>query len=163
RLPATRLFGNQLPPFRPSLLCAPCHGATLLHSGPPRKMWFVNRSHYNNRLQQVRMQLGTSASPNANACTVYNYYSAVTNPTTCSIPSQAATGNNRNEVGHYFQDTTNPSLGHTATMTYDNVNRLTTSVATGSATHNLTFSYDRYGNMTCVMNQQTNGLCSNYT
>src|SRR5207249_7186199 len=25
-------------------LCAPCHGATLLHSGPPRKMWFVNRS-----------------------------------------------------------------------------------------------------------------------
>src|SRR6266576_7305922 len=44
RLPATRLFGNQLPPFRPSLLCAPCHGATLLHSGPPRKMWFVNRS-----------------------------------------------------------------------------------------------------------------------
>ena len=118
---------------------------------------------YNNRLQQVRMQLGTSASPNANACTVYNYYSAVANPTTCSIPSQAATGNNRNEVGHYFQDTTNPSLGHTATMTYDNVNRLTTSVATGSATHNLTFSYDRYGNMTCVMNQQTNGLCSNYT
>src|SRR5256884_3892634 len=43
--PYTTLFrSNQLPPFRPSLLCAPCHGATLLHSGPPRKMWFVNRS-----------------------------------------------------------------------------------------------------------------------
>src|SRR5207253_8770986 len=38
-----------------------------------------------------------------------------------------------------------------------------TSVATGSSTHNLTFSYDRYGNMTCVVDQQTNGLCSNYT
>ena len=36
-------------------------------------------------------------------------------------------------------------------------------MATGSATHNLTFSYDRYGNMTCVTNGQTNGPCPNYT
>src|SRR5207249_869612 len=100
---------------------------------------------YNNRLQMVRIQLGTSAAPNANACTVYNYYSGVGNPTTCSIPSQASSGNDRSEMGHYFQDTTNSSLGHTATLTYDNMNRLVTSVATGSATHNLTFSYDRYG------------------
>jgi len=47
--------------------------------------------------------------------------------------------------------------------TYDKINRLATSVATGSATHNLTFSYDRYGNMTCVTNGQTNGPCPNYT
>ncbi len=117
---------------------------------------------YNNRLQMVRIQLGTSAAPNANACTVYNYYSGVGNPTTCSIPSQASSGNDRSEMGHYFQDTTNSSLGHTATLTYDNMNRLVTSVATGSATHNLTFSYDRYGNMTCVTNQNTNGPCPSY-
>jgi RHS repeat-associated protein len=36
-------------------------------------------------------------------------------------------------------------------------------VATGSATHNLTFSYDRHGNMTCVTNQNTNGPCPSYT
>ena len=66
-------------------------------------------------------------------------------------------------MGHYFQDTTNSTLGHTATLTYDNMNRVATSAATGSATHNLTFSYDRYGNMTCVTNQNTNGPCPNYT
>src|SRR5215469_1237812 len=44
-LPAARLFGNQLPAFRPSFLCAPRHGATLLHSRTRRKMWFVRRSH----------------------------------------------------------------------------------------------------------------------
>ncbi len=66
-------------------------------------------------------------------------------------------------MGHFFQDTTNSSLGHTATYTYDNTNRLTTSVATGSSTHNLTFSYDRYGNMSCVTNAQTNGPCPNWT
>ena len=118
---------------------------------------------YNNRLQPVRIQLGTSNSLNANACTVHNYYSAAANPTSCGVPLQAVSGNDGSEVGHYFQDTTNPSLGHTATLSYDNMNRLATSVATGSATHNLTFSYDRYGNMTCVTNGQTNGPCPNYT
>src|SRR5256885_752673 len=43
------------------------------------------------------------------------------------------------------------------------MNRLATSMATGSATHNLTFSYDRYGNITCLTNDQTNGPCPNYT
>ncbi len=118
---------------------------------------------YNNRLQPVRIQLGTPPNPAANSCLVYNYYVGVSNPTSCAIPSQAASGNNRNEVGHYFQDTTNPSLGHMATYGYDNLNRLTSSVATGSATHNLTFDYDRYGNMTCQTNGQTNGPCPNYT
>ena len=54
---------------------------------------------YNNRLQPIRMQLGTSASPNANACMVYNYYSGVANPTSCSIPSQASSGNTGSEMG----------------------------------------------------------------
>jgi YD repeat-containing protein len=49
------------------------------------------------------------------------------------------------------------------TYTRDNLNRLATSVATGSATQNLTFSYDRYGNMTCLTNGQTNGLCPSYS
>jgi len=118
---------------------------------------------FNNRLQPVRVQLGTSASPNANSCLVQNYYSGIGNATSCSIPSQASSGNDRNEMGHYFQDSTNPSLGHTASYTYDSMMRLTSSVATGSSTHNLTFSYDRYGNMTCVTNQQTNGPCPNYS
>jgi len=118
---------------------------------------------YNNRLQTARIQLGTSGSSNANSCLVYNYYSGVGNPSTCTVPTQASSGNDGAAMGHYFQDTTNPSLGHTATYAYDTVNRLASSVATGSSTHNLTFSYDRYGNMTCVTNQQTNGPCPNYT
>lgn len=118
---------------------------------------------YNNRLQTTRIQLGTAATPNANSCLVYNYYSGVGNPTSCSIPSQASTGDDGSEISHYFQDTTNSSLGHTATYTYDNMHRLATSVATGSSTHNLMFSYDRYGNMTCLTNGQTNGPCPNYS
>jgi YD repeat-containing protein len=66
-------------------------------------------------------------------------------------------------VGQFYSDTSNPSLGHTAAYTYDPTNRLTHSVATGSATHNLTFAYDRFGNMTCVQNQQTNGVCPQFS
>ncbi len=36
-------------------------------------------------------------------------------------------------------------------------------MATGFATYNLTFSYDRYGNMSCFTNGQTNGPCPNFT
>ncbi len=118
---------------------------------------------YNNRLQAVRIQLGTAAAPAANSCLVYNYYSGVANPSSCGIPSQATTGNNRNVIGHFYQDSTNPSLGNTESFAYDPLNRLTTSVATGSSTQNLTFSYDRYGNMTCVTNGQTQGPCPNWT
>ncbi len=32
-------------------------------------------------------------------------------------------------------------------------------LATGSSTYNLAFSYDRYGNMTCIRNAQTQGPC----
>ena len=118
---------------------------------------------YNNRLQPVRIQLGTSGTPARNYCQVYNYYSGVGNPTSCVIPSQATTGNNGNVMGYFYQDSVNTSLGHTATQTFDSLNRLTNSVATGSLTHNLTFGYDRYGNMTCVVNGQTNGPCPTYS
>lgn len=117
---------------------------------------------YNNRLQPTRIQLGTSGTPSANACHIYNYY-PVANPTSCAIPSQASSGNNGSAMGRYFQDTTNPSLTNTASYSYDHINRLASSVATGSSPHNLSFSYDRYGNMTCVTNQNTNGPCPNYT
>jgi YD repeat-containing protein len=115
---------------------------------------------YNNRLQPSRMQLGTSPVPSANTCLVYNYYS-VANPTSCAIPGQG-TGNNGNVMGYLYQDTTNPGLGHTASYAYDALNRLTNSVATGSSTHNLTFGYDRYGNMTCVLYAQTQGPCPSW-
>ncbi|HMD96193.1 MAG TPA: hypothetical protein VKM93_02530, partial [Terriglobia bacterium] len=121
---------------------------------------------YNNRLQPVRIQLGTSASNAANYCLVYNYYAGVANPSSCTnSPGTASSGNNGNVMGYWYQDnvSSNPSFSHTASYTYDSVNRLATAVATGSSTYNLTFGTDRYGNMTCVTNGQTNGYCGNYT
>jgi hypothetical protein len=58
---------------------------------------------YNNRLQAVRMRLGTSSTPNANYCLVYNYY-AGSNPTSCAIPA-AGTGNNGSVMGYYYHRT----------------------------------------------------------
>ena len=116
---------------------------------------------YNNRLQPVRIRLGTSINTAANYCLVYNYYAA-SNPTSCAVPA-AGTGNNGSVMGYYYQDTTNPSLGHAATYGYDSLNRLTSAVATGSSTYNLTFAVGRYANMTCQTNSQTQGLCTNLT
>ncbi len=117
---------------------------------------------YNNRLQPVRIQLGTSTTPNAKSCLVYNYYESLVSPTTCAIPAQGK-WNNGNVDGYFFQDSANPSLGHTATYTHDTMNRLGTAVATGSSTQNLTFSYGPYGNMTCQTNGSTNGPCPNWS
>jgi RHS repeat-associated protein len=116
---------------------------------------------YNNRLQPVRIQLGTATNNSANHCLVYNYYSDVGNPSSCAAPSQG-TANNGNVMGYWYQDNVQPWT-HTASYTYDNLNRLATAWATGNATYNLTFGYDRYGNMTCVTNGQTNGPCPNLT
>src|SRR3989441_425046 len=112
---------------------------------------------YNNRLQPVMIQLGTSATPNANSCTVYNYYSGVANPTSCTTPTQAGTGNNGNAAGYFYQDSSYPTLGHTASFTYDSLDRLATAAATGSSTYNLTYGYDRWGNVTCTGGT---GLCT---
>jgi len=57
----------------------------------------------------------------------------------------------------------NSSFSHSASYAYDSVNRLATAAATGNSTYNLTFSYDRYGNMTYTINGNTNGLCPQYS
>jgi hypothetical protein len=67
-------------------------------------------------------------------------------------------------MGYFYQDTFwNTAFDHKASYTYDGVNRLLTAVATpyspGTISYNLTFSNDAYGNMTCVTNGQTVGLC----
>ena len=116
---------------------------------------------YNSRLQPVRIQLGTSATPNASYCLVYNYYVGVNNPTSCSTPATATSGNNGNLMGYFDQDTADAALGHTASYTYDTLNRLASAVASGSSTYNLTFAYDVFGNMTCQTNSKTQGLCTN--
>ncbi len=36
-------------------------------------------------------------------------------------------------------------------------------MATGSATHNLSFTYDRCSNMACTQNAQTNGPCPQWS
>jgi YD repeat-containing protein len=126
---------------------------------------------YNNRMQPVRFQLGTSASPSADYCLVYNYYQGVANPTTCTnSPTQATTGNNGNVVGLYDLDgPNNTTMSRTEAYTYDHVNRLTTAASTGNAAYNLNFIYTadgsngNYGNMTCTTNGQTQGYCPNYT
>ena len=94
---------------------------------------------YNNRLQPAIIELGTTGNPTAYDCLVYNYYSGVSNPSSCATPSQGTT-NNGNVMGYFDQDSVN-AFSHTATYTYDNVNRLTSGVATGSVAYNLTFSY----------------------
>jgi RHS repeat-associated protein len=118
---------------------------------------------YNNRLQPVMIELQKTSDNSHNYCLVYNYYSGFGNPTGCAVPSQATTGNNGNVAGYWYNDNVSSSQTHTAAYAYDNVNRLGTAVATGNSTYNLTFSYDRYGNMTCQLNGQTNGPCPNWT
>ena len=108
----------------------------------------------------MRIELGTSGNNSANYCMVYNYYAGVGNPTTCtSTPTQATSGNNGNVMGLWYLDNVNASFNHTQAYAYDYLNRLSTAAATGNSTYNLTFGYDRYGNMTCVTNEYTNGNC----
>ncbi len=111
---------------------------------------------YNSRLQPVMLQVGTSG--NNYQCLVYNYYPSVGNPTSCAFPS-LGTYNNGNVVGVYDLDNNSSSMIHTESYAYDIVNRLSSAQATGSSTYNLNFSYDPFGNMTCVQNGGTQGLC----
>jgi RHS repeat-associated protein len=121
---------------------------------------------YNNRLQPALVELGTTSNSTADYCLVYNYYSGVSNPSSCAVPTQGTT-NNGSTMGYWYSDSVNSSFDHAATYTYDHVNRLTSASATGNSNYNLTFSYTQdgsngqYGNMTCVTNGQTNGLCTN--
>jgi RHS repeat-associated protein len=73
------------------------------------------------------------------------------------------TGDNGNVTGYTFTDNQTSNFSHTATYCYDALNRLTQAIATGNSTYNLTFSYDQYGNMSCVTNGSTHGPCNNVT
>src|SRR5579875_2529675 len=117
---------------------------------------------YNNRLQPVMIELGTTSNASADYCLVYNWYGNSSNPTSCAVPAQSQRDNGV-VLGYYHQDNVNTSLSHTATHNHDYLNRLTSAFATGNSTYNLTFSYDRYGNMTCVINGNTNGPCPLYS
>ena len=109
---------------------------------------------YNNRLQVINLG-------NADFCMAYNYYASVGTGTTCNAPASGH-GNNGSVLG-FVSGHVNGSLNHSETFTYDSLHRLTSAVATklnsGNVSYNLSFSYDRYGNMTCVENSSTNGPC----
>ncbi len=79
------------------------------------------------------------------------------------MPGQSGGYNGGNMVGYYYEDSVNSSFSHTASYAYDALDRLTSAVAPDNPTYNLTFSYDRYGNMSCTQNQQTQGLCPQYS
>jgi len=51
-------------------------------------------------------------------------------------------------AGYYYTDNVN-ALSHTAPYQYDSLNRLGSAPATGSVAYSQTFSYDKYGNMSC--------------
>jgi RHS repeat-associated protein len=113
---------------------------------------------YNNRMQMAVVELGTSATHAADSCRVYNYYVGKNNVSACSeTPSNWPTGtnNNGNVAGYFYQDSMN-ALGHTATYTYDGVNRLKTAVATGNVGYSQSFTYDQYGNMSCAASPAEN-------
>jgi RHS repeat-associated protein len=116
---------------------------------------------YNNRLDPVMIELGTTGNATADYCLVYNYSLGAANPTSCLPPSVAA-GNNGNVVGYWYQDNVNSSFSHTASYTYDGVNRLWTAIAKtlgGSVLWSQTYSYGPWGNMSC----SGSGLCPSLT
>jgi hypothetical protein len=53
---------------------------------------------YNNRLQQVMIEVGTTGNATADCCWVHNYALGAANPSSCQAPSVAA-GNNGNVTG----------------------------------------------------------------
>jgi RHS repeat-associated protein len=101
---------------------------------------------YNNRLQPVLMELGNSSNPSADYSLTYTYTGSPSPP--CST-SQGA-GDNGNITGSTYTDNVNSGYSHTFTYCYDGVNRLTDAVASGSPAYNLMYSYDQYGNPSCV-------------
>jgi RHS repeat-associated protein len=106
---------------------------------------------YNNRLQPARIQLGTSANNASDFCLAYNYYLSLGSPGACSttLPPQGG-GNNGNVMGYLYQDFSPFALTYSTFYNFDPLNRLTQSVASGAASHNLTFGYDPWGNMRCT-------------
>ncbi len=113
---------------------------------------------YNNRLQPVRIQLGTATNQSADYCLVYNYYGG-SNPSSCTVPTPGSTGNNGNVMGYWYQDGPLSTASHKLSYSYDSLNRLGTAVATDLSNNVLwsqTYTYDRLGNMSC----SGTGLCT---
>jgi RHS repeat-associated protein len=117
---------------------------------------------YNNRLQPVMIQLGTTGNPAADYCLVYSYYSSVYKPSSCTTPAQSTT-NNGNVMGYWYQDSAPAGFSHTAAYIYDGANRLSTATAktlSGSIIlWSQSYSYDRWGNGSC----SGTGLCPTLT
>ena len=62
-------------------------------------------------------------------------------------------------AGYWYNDSVNTGVADTMTDTYDSLNRLGTAVAknlSGTTLWSQTFTYDRYGNMSC----SGSGLCT---
>ncbi|MGD0007084.1 MAG: RHS repeat-associated core domain-containing protein [Terriglobia bacterium] len=115
---------------------------------------------YNKLLQPWVISL--TAASGAGYCLVYNYFAAGwTPPTTCpSASSTPPTGttDDGNVMGYWYEDSVNSSFSHTASYTYDGVNRLSSActlsgsqcATSGSNVYNLAFAYDQFGNMHCT-------------
>ena len=77
-------------------------------------------------------------------------------------------GNNGNVIGYTYTDNVNTTYSHTALYVYDSVNRLACAQATGNSTYNLAYTYlqdgsnGQFGNMSCLLNGSTNGVCPGY-
>jgi RHS repeat-associated protein len=102
---------------------------------------------YNNRLQPVLMELGNSNNPAADYSLTYSYAGNSSPP--CTI--QQGAGDNGNITGSTYTDNINSGYSHTFTYCYDAVNRLTHAIASGSPAYDLMYTYDQYGNGTCVL------------
>ncbi|HET9180299.1 MAG TPA: hypothetical protein VFQ24_18235, partial [Terriglobia bacterium] len=109
---------------------------------------------YNNRLQPTLMELGNSSNLSADYSLTYSYAPSPNPP--CSLPQGA--GDNGSITGETYTDNVNAGYSHTFTYCYDAVNRLTHAVASGSPAYDLMYSYDQYGNGTCVPGSG-GGLC----
>ena len=121
---------------------------------------------YNNRLQPTQIQLGTSGNAGAYYTLAYNYsLPGGTTPPGCPV-STSGSGNNGDVIGYTYTDADDSTMSHSALYVYDGVNRLACAQATGNITYNLAFSYTQdgsngqYGNMSCVINGYTQGVCA---
>ncbi|HET9180462.1 MAG TPA: RHS repeat-associated core domain-containing protein [Terriglobia bacterium] len=104
--------------------------------------------------QSSNPELGNSSNLSADYSLTYSY-AGNSNPP-CTIPQGA--GDNGSITGETYTDHVNSGYSHTFTYCYDAVNRLTHAVASGSPAYDLMYSYDQYGNGTCVPGSG-GGLC----
>jgi RHS repeat-associated protein len=117
---------------------------------------------YNKRVEPWTIDVGTTANAAADYCLVYNYYSSWTLPSSCPATSAVApsgTTDNGSVMAYWYNDGSRPVSSHTATYSYDSLNRLSGAVAKDFSNNTFwsqTYSYDRWGNMSC----SGTGLCT---